>query len=151
MPKVTKSTRVNYSAAQMCALVCDINSYPQFIPACVASNIISSDTVDNNSQQVVASLDFAKGPFNISFTTKNIIEQQCINIDLVKGPFKHLQGQWLFVDLDNNSSQVQLNVCFEITNKLVAIAMDKVLTTAADKLVEAFCDRAKLKYGSAAK
>jgi ribosome-associated toxin RatA of RatAB toxin-antitoxin module len=147
MPKVIKSINVKYTAAQMCALVCDIDTYPQFIPACVASKIITHSVISDTQQQVVASLDFVKGPFKVNFTTKNVIDQhQQITINLVTGPFKYLQGKWQFVELDKGCS-VNLSLDFKITHRLLAIAMNKALGTAADKLVQSFCKRADLVYG----
>ncbi|HAD48402.1 MAG TPA: ubiquinone-binding protein, partial [Idiomarina sp.] len=39
MPRIEKSALVSYSAQQMFDLVNDIESYPQFVPGCVASRV----------------------------------------------------------------------------------------------------------------
>ena len=154
MPKVTKSINVNYTPAQMCALVCDIDMYPQFIPACVASNIISRSVISDTQQQVVASLDFVKGPFKVKFTTKNIIEQQQqITMNLVSGPFQYLQGKWQFFEL-NNGCSVHLNLDFKkpdlvrypilsLVEELINLGGNRVavMSMANDYIVQKFLDQ----------
>ena len=42
MKKLERSALVGYSAAQMYALVNDIESYPEFMPGCAGAKILST-------------------------------------------------------------------------------------------------------------
>ena len=41
MPVVRKSALVHHSASEMYRLVCDFEAYPEFLPWCTASRLIS--------------------------------------------------------------------------------------------------------------
>ena len=52
MPQVNRSALVMFSARQMYDLVNDVNAYPQFLPGCVGSRIVSLE-----GNVMVASVD----------------------------------------------------------------------------------------------
>ena len=69
MTHVQKSALVKFSAQQMFELVDDIESYPDFLPWCGGSRIISRTT-----NIVEAELHIAKAGFHKSFATRNKID-----------------------------------------------------------------------------
>jgi ribosome-associated toxin RatA of RatAB toxin-antitoxin module len=147
MPKVQHSKIVAYTPSQMCALVCDIEQYPQFIPTCTHGELISRQTLAGNQQQDIASLDFAKGLLRTSFTTRNIIQpNKRIDVYLISGPFKQLSGYWQFNPTAYGGCQVEINMEFSFSNKLLALTVGKVLHKFLDSLVNVFCHRAQLIY-----
>ena len=96
MSTVNRSALVPYSAAQMYALVNDIETYPEFVPWCSKSAV---KIISNTEKE--ATLFFARNPIKTSFTTKNTLTpNQLIDMQLVDGPFSRLQGVWRFVDID---------------------------------------------------
>jgi len=142
MPQVNRSALVMFSARQMYDLVNDVASYPQFLPGCVGSSIVS---VDGNN--MVASVDVAKAGISKTFTTKNtLIENERVDMQLVNGPFKLLQGGWTFLSLDDNACKVSLDLEFEFDNKLAEFAFGKIFKELAGNMVSAFSERAKSVY-----
>ena len=80
-------------------LVNNVNLYKNFVPYCVDSKILSEQ---NN--QMEAKLDFNIKGIKTSFTTKNIIKNnEFIEMKLVDGPFKYLDGKWEFKEVDNKT------------------------------------------------
>jgi ribosome-associated toxin RatA of RatAB toxin-antitoxin module len=68
---------------------------------------------------------------------------------LVEGPFSRLEGFWRFDELaDGRSSKVALDLEFEFSNRLVAMAIGSVFNQIANTLVDAFVKRAKETYGA---
>ncbi|MDP2561276.1 SRPBCC family protein [Psychrobium sp. 1_MG-2023] len=143
MAQVNRSALVMFSAAQMYDLVNDVASYPQFLPGCVGSKIIS---VDGNV--MTASVDVAKAGISKTFTTSNtLVANERVDMRLVDGPFKSLQGGWQFTALDDNACKVSLDLEFEFSNKLAEIAFGKVFKDLVINMVAAFTERAKVVYG----
>src|SRR5579885_601253 len=66
MQVVERSALVNYSPAQMFALVNDVGRYPEFLPWCVSSKVEDVSPVER-----IASLKVARGVLSTEFTTKN--------------------------------------------------------------------------------
>ncbi len=86
MATVKKSALVLYSAAEMYALVDDIEAYPQFLPWCRSTQILS-----RSEDEVRATIEMVKGGVHKSFTTSNRMQKhKMIDIRLLEGPFKRL-------------------------------------------------------------
>jgi ribosome-associated toxin RatA of RatAB toxin-antitoxin module len=134
---------VAYSSADMYALVSDIESYPRFLPWCTAAQIL--DYADNT---VVARLSLSKGRVAQSFTTRNVLcPDNAIDMSLVDGPFRFLNGRWTFTPLHDAMSEVALDLNYEFKNKILALAVGTVFNQISNAMVDAFCERAHELYG----
>ena len=135
-----------YSAQQMFNLVNDVARYPEFLPWCSKGEIIRHE--DN---EMIASVHISKGPVQQRFTTRNyLVPSERIDLVLVDGPFKHLQGQWRFTPLTDNACKVEFNIEYEVANGLFGKLLAPVFEQIATTLVDAFCQRARSKYGKPA-
>lgn len=144
MTTITRSSLVMYTPDQMFNLVNDVNAYPQFLPWCRGSRIISQ-----NEHVISAALDIAKGGIHHEFSTRNTLKPyQSIRIELIDGPFRHLEGHWQFNQIgDNEGCRVQLDMDFEFSTRLLDLALGPVFTQISGSLVDAFCKRAQAIYG----
>ena len=142
MTQISRSAIVPFTAEQMYRLVADIESYPEFLPWCGGTQILST-----NGDEVRASVEIAYKGVNKSFTTVNReIEGKRIEMSLLEGPFKKLHGIWEFSALDPEASKVSLDLEFEFSNRIIAMTLGKVFSSIADTLVDAFCRRAEEVY-----
>ncbi len=141
--RVERTALVPFTAQQMFDLVADVARYPQFLPWCRSAQV---DFADAQHQQ--ATLEIAKGPLKKSFTTRNrLAAPERIEIALVSGPFRSLDGAWTFEDLDGNGARVRLEMNFEMAGALLGRTLSPVFAEIANTLVEAFCQRARTLYG----
>jgi ribosome-associated toxin RatA of RatAB toxin-antitoxin module len=69
-----------------------------------------------------------------------------INMTLIKGPFKELNGQWIFQDNSEGGSTVSLEMQFEFKNKLLKYTFGTAFKKAINSLVDAFIERANIIY-----
>jgi ribosome-associated toxin RatA of RatAB toxin-antitoxin module len=126
----------------MYSLVNDIETYPDFLPWCTEVNIISS-----NEATLTASISISVGRIKKIFTTLNTMRKGIsINMTLIKGPFKELNGQWIFQDNSAGGSTVFLEMQFEFKNKLLKYTFGPVFKKIIDSLVDAFIERAYVIY-----
>lgn len=143
MTTIHKSALVPYSTEQMYELVDDVQKYPDFLPWCGAAREIS-----RSENEVEASLDIAHSGIHKSFTTRNRLQPgQSIEMQLVEGPFKYLNGVWRFEKLGDAGSKVGLDLEFEFSNKLLGMTFGPVFSKLASSLVDAFIQRAQKVYG----
>lgn len=143
MTTVQKSALVKFSALQMFALVENIEAYPEFLPWCSGSRILS-----RNGDIVEAELEIAKGGFNKSFATRNKSDQGGrISISLLNGPFSYLEGVWDFMPLREDASKISLDLQFEMSGKIAALAFGMVFNQICNTMVSSFTQRAKQVYG----
>lgn len=117
---------------------------PRFLPWCRSSRVLSS-----NDDEVRATIEMVKGGIHKSFTTCNRMQRhKMIDIRLLEGPFKRLEGYWRFEPLRADASKVSLlDMEFEFANHLLRMAVEPVFKQIANSLVDAFCKRAVDLYG----
>jgi len=140
---IHKSALVPYAAGEMYGLVADIESYGKFLPWCGGARIVARD-----ADSVTAAIDIAYQGVRKTFTTRNRLEHgRVMELKLVDGPFKSLQGSWRFEELDEKDCKVSLNLEFEFSNRLLAFAVGPVFSNIANGLVESFRRRAEEIYG----
>lgn len=143
MTVIKKSALVPYTPAQMFKLVDGIEQYPEFLPWC-KSTVVHSRAVD----EVKASIYFMKGGIRQSFTTLNrLCPDKQIEVRLVQGPFRHLEGAWQFEAVGETGCRVSFDLEFEFSSKLIAITVGPVIQRSIESYVEAFCRQAKALYG----
>lgn len=140
---VNKTALVPHTAAQMYALVNDVEHYPEFLPWCRRAAILSrTDT------EMRASLELARGGFHKTFITRNQLSPgRSIVIALDHGPFRHLQGHWSFEDLGAEGCKVTLNMQFEFAGAVLDLMAGPVFHEICNSLVAAFTHRAHALYG----
>jgi len=144
MSHIQRSALVYYSPLEMYQLVNDVADYASFLPWC-RSAAVKSETKD----EMIASVEIAKGVLNKTFTTRNQLQKgQRIELELVDGPFKTLSGSWQFDALKTeNACKVSLELDFEFDNAMMSIAAKPIFTQIANSLVDSFCKRAVVVYG----
>lgn len=143
MPTVSRSAIVRHTATEMFDLVDDVARYQDFLPW-----VKTSLELERSEDLVVGELLFAKAGFEKSFTTRNLRQPgKMIEIRLVEGPFRQLEGFWRFEALGEDACKVSLDLEFEFSNKLLAMAFGKVFTQVAGTLVDSFVQRANKCYG----
>ena len=146
MKTVHKSVLIWYSPREMYGLVTDVARYTEFLPWCDSAKVLEQD-----ASGMVAEVGIAFGGIHQGFTTRNTHTQDSrVAMQLIKGPFSSLNGQWDFHALGDGSQrackvELALNYGFDnvALGKLVGPVFDKI----AASLVDAFVKRAQQVYG----
>ncbi|MFT4728537.1 MAG: ribosome-associated toxin RatA of RatAB toxin-antitoxin module [Granulosicoccus sp.] len=142
MPSIARSALVNHSAAQMYSLVCDIESYPQFLPWCDDTTLIEQSEIHQ-----VASVTVDRRLKGISFTTRNTLSAgKSVHMGLVSGPFKRFGGVWTFKSIDETACRVELSMDFEFQSRILGALLGPAFTKICDNMVAAFVKRASAVY-----
>jgi ribosome-associated toxin RatA of RatAB toxin-antitoxin module len=141
MTIINRDAKVPYSPQQMFELVNQIEDYPHFVPWCKSTEILSKD-----SDEIKARLFFARGGLEKSFTTCNRLqENKIIEIRLLDGPFRTLEGFWRFEAIPEGCL-ITLDLEFEFSNKFIGMMFAPVFHPVANMLVDVFCQRAQQVY-----
>lgn len=139
MTAVKKSREVPYSCEQMYNIVNDIERYTDFLPYFTKSEVHHRDEDEVQATLVIAAAGISK-----SFTTRNRLQaNKMIELRLVDGPFNHLEGFWRFDPLEGGSL-ISFDLEFEFKGRMMSMMLGPVFEQVTDKMVDAFCDRAKV-------
>ncbi|MCL4130928.1 UNVERIFIED_CONTAM: hypothetical protein GTU68_013507 [Idotea baltica] len=138
MPSISRTALVEHAAKDMYELVCDIDSYPEFLPWC------SGTRVDERSEtHQLASVTINQVINQSEFSTRNTLEPgQSITMNLEDGPFKRLRGTWQFKPLGDTACKVLLDIDFEFASPMVGKLISPAFNKVCDTLVSAFIKRA---------
>ncbi len=140
--KIARTALVTHSASDMYRLVEDVPAYPQFLSWCQGTEVHEQNDVLQK-----ASLTVLVAGVKQQFTTMNtLVIGELIEMRLLKGPFRNLQGSWRFVQLGEDGCKISLELDFEMNNGVMAKMFGKGFGKVADRLVDDFCKRAEQVY-----
>lgn len=143
MAVVHKTVFVAYSAAQMFALVDQVEQYPKFLPWCGQVDVIKRE-----DGHLTAALSINYHGIKQRFTTENSnLPPNEIQMSLVEGPFKHLTGRWKFTELRPDACKIEFDLSYEFSSKLLEHLIGPVFSKIANSFVDSFCARAEALYG----
>lgn len=126
----------------MFALVDDVAAYPQFLPWCGGASV---SEVDGDVVHATVHIDYHH--IKQSFTTENLrIPPQRIDMKLKDGPFRHLDGSWLFIPLSDSACKIELQLHYEFSSRLLEKAVGPLFHYIANNFVDAFVHRADKVY-----
>jgi ribosome-associated toxin RatA of RatAB toxin-antitoxin module len=143
MPRVERSVLVHYSAEQMFDLVADVEGYPRFLPWCSGAQVVAG-----HGGGLEASIDIDYRGIRSRFTTRNQLRYpEQIQMSLVRGPFRSLDGHWHFHALRPGACKAQLVLHYEFASGLLARAVAPVFDLIANSMVDSFAQQAEAVYG----
>ena len=144
MKKIARSAIVEHSAAEMYALVEDIEAYPTFLPRCKAAVVH-----ERRPGVTKATLTVGVGALSQSFTTLNENRPgEAIDMRLVEGPFRRFGARWRFVPLSVDASRIEFSLQYEFSGRALGRLLAPLFDGIADSMVEAFVQRAAAVYES---
>lgn len=148
MRQVRRNALVPQTAAQMYAIVNDVESYPSYIPWCLAARVETrSDTA------LTGVVEIGRAGVRVSVRSVNEMEpDRRIVLHQVGGPLKSLTGEWNFLPLVKDGVErgcrVDLSVNFEFKNAALGLVFAPLFEHTWDSVVEAFVRRARALYGT---
>lgn len=144
MHKVEKTVLVMHSAAQMFALVDAVEDYPKFLPWCGGV-----DLLERTEASTSATLHINYHGLKQNFTTQNSkTYPNSMIINLKNGPFKHLDGDWRFVELRADACKIEFRLNYEFANNFLEKVIAPVFSHIASTFVDGFVTQADKIYAS---
>ncbi len=142
MAQVKKTVIINHSASEMFLLVDDVLKYPEFLPWCGGVDLIHQD-----DQSTTATLHIAYHGLHQNFTTQNSKTfPRSMTIQLKDGPFKHMDGVWQFIALNDEACKIEFSLNYEFANQFLEKIIAPVFNHIANTFVDGFVVRADKIY-----
>jgi ribosome-associated toxin RatA of RatAB toxin-antitoxin module len=142
--QIRRHALVRYSPAEMFDLVDDVEAYPTRFPWCSGAEILARES----AHVTIARLDLRFAGLTQSFTTRNTADApHRLNMHLVDGPLKSLEGEFTFVALGDAGCKIALALDFEYSGFLAGPALRLGFQGLANRMVDDFCKAAAKIYG----
>ncbi|MFV2091539.1 MAG: type II toxin-antitoxin system RatA family toxin [Hyphomicrobiales bacterium] len=143
MPSKALSRTVPHSAGHMFDMVADIESYPDYLPGCRATRILSRDHTDG-VEMLVSEMTLGHRLIGGPVRSRVRLDRQTHRIDVsyISGPLSELTCNWVFTDLAPGKSRVDFHISFGAKSRLLSLLVAAVFDITVDRLVVAFEKRA---------
>lgn len=147
MPSIIKTQRCYITPKNAFIVVKDFKSYPEFLPWCSGARLQSSTMLDDATEVFIADLIIKYKIFTENFTTRVTCNNHTyhIDIDYIKGPFKHLKSYWRFNAVPDTVTQTDIEFMIDFTMKFSPLqkVMEIFFEEAMKKMISAFDARFK--------
>lgn len=139
MRELKRSALVAQPPARLYAIISDVERYPDFVPGCTHAKIES-----RSEHEVIATVGVRRGALSTQFTTRNELEpDRRVTMNLVRGPFRMLHGEWLLTPIADAGCRVDLTMRFAFSNPVSAVIFEPLFAESVGALVDAFVARAR--------
>ncbi|MFT7724703.1 MAG: type II toxin-antitoxin system RatA family toxin [Roseateles sp.] len=139
MKQVKKSVLLWHPPQAMYDLVTAVEHYPEFLPWCSRVEVLAQ-----SADGVTARLHLAYAGVRHAFTTRNTNEPgRSVRMELVDGPFSHLDGLWQFHPLARPGADGEASACkiaFELNYAFSSGALEAVVSPVFDRIANTFVD-----------
>jgi ribosome-associated toxin RatA of RatAB toxin-antitoxin module len=138
MIQIRRHALVRQTPERMFDLVNDVEAYPSRFPWCAAARVL-----ERSGDALVARLELRFAGIIQGFTTRNTLELPGrLNMSLVDGPLKSLEGEWTFTPLGDDGCRVALALDFDYSGRLAGAALRLGFQGLANRMVDDFCTAA---------
>jgi coenzyme Q-binding protein COQ10 len=145
---------VGHSAAEMYALVCDVEAYPRFVPLCEGMRVRRRTHIAEGVEIVVAEMRVGFHAICERFTSRVTCNKPKLEIlvEYIDGPFTKLENRWTFHDdapgpRGEARSVVDFFIAYEFKSRALGVLMGAMFDAAFHKYADAFIKRAEDVYG----
>ncbi|MCL2590783.1 MAG: type II toxin-antitoxin system RatA family toxin [Betaproteobacteria bacterium] len=143
MADIQKKVLIEFTPAQMFALVDSCEDYPQFMPWCSSVQLRS-----RTDEITAATLHVNYHGIKTHFSTENAKRYPTdMLIRLTDGPFTRLDGGWHFTPLGEAACKVEFELHYSFSSRLLEKVLNPVFSHIGNTLVEVFVKRASQIYG----
>ena len=144
MPQLSTRRRVHHAAADMFALVADVERYPEFVPLCRELEIRRRVAGGEGVEVLTADMTVAYKMFRETFTSRVTLDrpQMQILVEYLDGPFSHLDNRWTFRALGERESEIEFFIAYQFRSRTLGLVMGTMFEAAFRRFAEAFERRA---------
>jgi coenzyme Q-binding protein COQ10 len=149
MPQFSTKRRVDHSAAEMFALVADVERYPDFVPLCQSLRVLRRTASGEGREVLTANMTVAYKLIRETFTSQVTLDRAnlTINVKYLNGPFSDLDNRWVFRPLGDDLCEVEFFIAYEFKSRTLGFLMGSVFEAAFRRFSGAFERRADAVYG----
>lgn len=140
---IRKSVLAHYSAEQMYDLVDRVEDYPRFLPWCGGV-----DVHERSEALLDATLHIHFLGIRSHFRTRDLRGPGRLDMQLVDGPFKRLEGYWHFIPLMEDACKVEFVLEYEFSSRTLEALIGPVFDKITRSFVDAFINEAERRHGA---
>jgi coenzyme Q-binding protein COQ10 len=150
MPQFTTKRRVRHTAADMFALVADVERYPDFVPFCRSMKVRKRGQDAQGRDTIICEMTVVYKLIHEKFTTRVTLDKAELQIlvDYLSGPFNRLDNRWRFRDTGERACDVEFYLHYEFRSRALGLLMGAMFEVVFRRFADAFEQRANQIYSN---
>ena len=152
MPHYQVTRRVPHRAADVYAIVCDVASYPEFVPLCADARIWNERTLPDGKRQFDAELLIVYDKLGLRerFVSEVSCNPETLAVKALSNrpPVKHIDNRWRVVPVGDEACDIEFSIDYQMSSRMLQFALSNAFDYAVRKIMAAFEARADKLYGS---
>ena len=151
MPSHKEKRVLPYTPEQLFTLVGDLETYPEFLPWCIAARNRKREDGEGSSiiwSDLVVGFKLIRERFTskVTLTPGDETSDARIDVEYVDGPLKFLRNHWIFVPHEDGACEIDFYVEFEFRSRIFEKMIGALFHEAVSRMVGAFEKRAAELY-----
>ena len=152
LPRFTATRRVNFTPAQIFAVVADVGSYKEFLPLVERSTVRNRKPAVDDYENFHADLviGYKKMGIHESFSSQVETNRVNLSVNAVSSgkAVKKLISSWQITAVEENKADITFAVDYEMKSHLLQMLLSGMFDHAARKVMGAFEARAEMLYNT---
>ena len=152
LPRFTATRRVNFTPAQIFAVVADVGSYKEFLPLVERSTVRNRKPAVDDYESFHADLviGYKKMGIHESFSSQVETSRVNLSVNAVSSgkAVKKLISSWQITAVEENKADITFAVDYEMKSHLLQMLLSGMFDHAARKVMGAFEARAEMLYNT---
>jgi len=142
--------RIGHNWSDLFDLVADIESYPEFVPSCQRTKVLSRKVGESGRTVIVSRMTVGISALHVSYANRTLADPETrrIRVDAVDGPLRHLKAVWKFAPEGEQATEVEFAVNYEFSSPMLAVLAATIFDSMFHQILEAFEHRADQVFGS---
>ena len=138
--KLNFSKSIKADSKEVFSQIARFENYSEFIPRCSKAKLL-----EKNDDFEIGELTFNFFLKTYLLRSKNILTDNTINIEQIKGPFDFFTGQWSVRGNEFSGTDVSFDAEFKLPFILENIITDQVINDFCENALEAFIEKLQAK------
>ena len=138
--KLSFSRTIQSDSNKVFSQIAKFENYSEYVPGCSRSKLL-----EQNDEYEIGELTFNFFLKTYSIRSKNILTDNTINIEQIKGPFEFFNGQWSVRGNGSSGTDVCFDAEFKLPFILENMITDQVINDYCENAIEAFLVRLQAK------
>lgn len=140
MPRVSEQVLIPHTADNLYELVRDIRRYPEFIRWIKKVSVSEEHGDATSDYKCIGTASVHFSGFDEQFSTHVLADPASRNIDvnLARGPFRHLRNRWRFDPREEGKTRVHCFIDYEFRNPVLGFIARTNTRLAVQKIMDAF-------------
>jgi coenzyme Q-binding protein COQ10 len=130
---------IHHDWTDLFELVAEPESYPQFVPCCQRTVVLSRKTQGPDKTVVVSRMTVGLSALHVSYANRTVADlgKQQIRIEGLDGPLRHLEAVWTFVPDSDGGTDVGFTVDYEFSSPMLGALASHVFDSMFRQILDA--------------